>query len=70
MRELTAMENVQVSGAGVTSCDIGDAVDTASGTGYENTVGGAIVNVYEGLVSGTSYIIGRVAGDLHPSYYL
>ncbi|MEM7278285.1 MAG: hypothetical protein AAF385_09180 [Pseudomonadota bacterium] len=70
MRELTAMENVQVSGAGPMSCDIGDAVDTASDAGFGSEFGLAFSNIYEGLVSGTSYVIGRVAGDLHPSYYL
>ncbi len=66
MREITSAEFAQVAGAGVTTCDIVDTVESGIST---EDVGGFVTSVYEGLVQGVGYIIGRVAGDLDPSYY-
>ncbi len=66
MRELEPEELPLVIGAGVTTCDITD--DIKEGISAQ-AIRDFTVNVYEGLVQGTSYVIGRVAGDLHPSYY-
>ena len=61
MRELTLNEMSFVSGAG-DDCssggnNIGGVTDSAS-------LGDDLINIYEGLVSATSYIIERVANAL------
>lgn len=66
MRELNMEEYSLVAGAGVTTCDIADTVEEGIGA---SSIRDFIVNVYEGAVQGTGYIIGRVAGNLDPSYY-
>lgn len=65
MRNLSEMEVAAVSGAGTVS-EVKEVVDTGIDA---NAVEGALVGLYEGLVGAMSYVIGRVAGDLHPSYY-
>lgn len=65
MRELTVSEMGRVAGA-ASVCDIHDAVKNPMSS---EDVSSWVRNVYDGLVDATSYIIGRVAGDLHPDYY-
>lgn len=65
MRALTVSEMGQVAGA-ASVCDIHDAVKNPVSS---DNVQSWVLNVYDGLVDATSYIIGRVAGDLHPDYY-
>ncbi|NCF72280.1 MAG: hypothetical protein GWP67_02150 [Gammaproteobacteria bacterium] len=60
MRELTINEMHLVSGA-VEQCESGNTYGGVSDTG---SLGGDIINMYEGLVAATSYIIERVAGAL------
>lgn len=65
MRELCDSETRQVSG-GVPVCSVADVIKDRE---LDNHYANAGIAVYEGLVGMTSYVIGRVAGDLHPSYY-
>lgn len=65
MRELTLSEMALVSGAG-DDCPAGN---TGGGNEYggitdTSTVGEEIIELYEGLVAATSYIIERVANAL------
>jgi len=60
MRELTMAEIGLVSGGtGVCSDDSGG--NTYAGVSDTRSIGRDIINVYEGLVEATSYIIERVA---------
>ena len=64
MRELTLSEMEMVAGAG-------DDCSGGSGSGNDyggitdtSTVGKELINLYEGLVEATSYVIERVANSL------
>jgi hypothetical protein len=61
MRELTLNEMNFVSGAG-DDCSSGG--NSYVGINDTTSVGDDIINIYEGLVSATSYIIERVANAL------
>jgi len=56
MRELTMSEMSVVSGA----CSEGGVLDGIT----PETVGGALINIYEGAIAATSYVIERVANAL------
>ena len=62
MRELTASELDFVSG-GSDSCS-GDSGNTYGGINDTGTFGDEMINLYEGLIEATSYIIERVADAL------
>jgi hypothetical protein len=59
MRELTLNELQVVSGAG-DDCPSGNKYGSINDT---TTVGEDIINIYEGLIEATSYIIERVANS-------
>jgi len=61
MRELTLNEMNFVSGAG-DDCSSGG--NTIAGVSDSSSLGEDLINIYEGLVSATSYIIERVANAL------
>ncbi|MDH3621534.1 MAG: hypothetical protein OER91_11605 [Gammaproteobacteria bacterium] len=62
MRELTMSEIGFVSGAG-DDCSSGDG-NNYGGITDTSSIGGEIIEIYEGLVEATSYIIERVANAL------
>lgn len=63
MRSLNVEEmNTVAGGGGSCWCEL------ARDFGRSIT-GGGIVGAYESAVNFTSYVIGRVKGDLHHSYY-
>ncbi len=62
MRELTVCELGVVSGAG-DECWTGGG-NSIGGITEPGTLGGGIIDIYEGLVEATSYIIERVANAL------
>lgn len=61
MRELTLNEMSFVSGAG-NDCSSGG--NTIIGVSDSESLGKDLINIYEGLVSATSYVIERVANAL------
>jgi len=60
MRELTVNEVQIVSGAG-DDCSAGNDI---GGITDSESIGRDLINIYEGLVEATSYVIERVAGAL------
>ena len=62
MRELTMSEMSLVSGAG-DDCS-SDGGNSYGGVSDTTTIGDDLINIYEGLVAATSYIIERVANAL------
>ena len=63
MRELTMSETGRVSGA-TGSCSPETFWNDYYGVKDTSSLGGDLVNIYEGLVEATSHIIERVAGAL------
>ena len=61
MRELTMNEMRRVSGAG-DECPSGGG-NNYGGVTETSTLGGDLIEIYEGLVEATSYIIERVANS-------
>ena len=61
MRELTLNEMNFVSGAG-DGCSSGG--NTIGGVSDSASLGNDLINIYEGLVSATSYMIERIANAL------
>jgi hypothetical protein len=61
MRELTLNEMSFVSGAGDDCSSGGNNIGGVTDSG---SLGSDLINIYEGLVSATSYIIERVANGL------
>lgn len=62
MRELTIAELDFVTGAG-DECSSGDG-NTYGGVSDTGSIGKDLIEIYEGLVEATSYIIERVANAL------
>lgn len=67
MRELEEFEMESVCGAGFGD-EFAKVIDTLKSLSSDD-IGGLGKAVYEGSIDTMSYMIGRVAGDLHPSYY-
>jgi hypothetical protein len=63
MRELTAREMQWVSG-GTGECTADDGGNNYGGITETGSVGADLIELYEGLVEATSYIIERVARAL------
>ncbi|MBT8092826.1 MAG: hypothetical protein KJN77_07310 [Gammaproteobacteria bacterium] len=63
MRELTVIEMNRVSGAG-DECTSGDGGNNYGGVTDTGAIGKDLIEVYEGLVAATSYVIERVARAL------
>jgi hypothetical protein len=63
MRELTMTELGFVAG-GHDGCSSGDSGNNYGGVTDTSSVGDDIIEIYEGLVEATSYIIERVANAL------
>lgn len=67
MRELNDLEAVSVCGAGFGE-EFSKVVDSLKSL-TRTDVSKFGTEVYEGSIDTMSYVFGRVAGDLHPSYY-
>lgn len=67
MRELEEFEMESVCGAGFGD-DFSKVIDSLKSL-TSTEVGDFGKAMYEGSIDTVSYMIGRVAGDLHPSYY-
>jgi hypothetical protein len=63
MRELTMTELGFVAG-GHDGCSSGDSGNNYGGISDTSSIGREIIEIYEGLVEATSYIIERVANAL------
>ncbi|HEX7075182.1 MAG TPA: hypothetical protein VF226_14180 [Hyphomicrobiaceae bacterium] len=63
MRELALHELTQVAGGGDLSCGPDDG-NNYGGVSDTESFGDDVINLYEGLVSATSYIIERLANAL------
>lgn len=63
MRELTMTELGFVAG-GHDGCSSGDGGNNYGGISDTSSIGREIIEIYEGLVEATSYIIERVANAL------
>jgi len=65
MRELTGTELRFVSGGGgECTADSADSGNTYGGVSDTSTVAQDLINLYEGIVEATSYVIERVANAL------
>jgi hypothetical protein len=63
MRELTAIEMQRVAGA-AGECSAEDSGNNYGGITETSSVGDDLIELYEGLVAATSYVIERVARAL------
>jgi hypothetical protein len=63
MRELTLQEMGLVAGGGDDQCT-NDGGNNIGGVTEPSSLGGDLINIYEGLVEATSHIIERVANAL------
>ena len=63
MRELTTSEFVLVSG-GTGVCTPEDSGNDYGGITDTGSIGGELIEIYEGLVAATSHVIERVANAL------
>ena len=63
MRELTASEFAFVAG-GTGVCTAEDSGNNYGGVTDTKSIGGDLINAYEGVVAATSHIIERVANAL------
>ena len=64
MRELTMDEIALVAGGDCSAGDGGDSGNTFGGVTEPDSLGQDLINIYEGLVEATSYVIERVANAL------
>ncbi len=63
MRELTVLEMDRVSGA-ADECTSTDSSNNYGGVTDTGAIGNDLIEIYEGLVAATSYVIERVARAL------
>lgn len=63
MRELTMEEITRVSG-GTGECTAEDSGNSYGGITETSTLGQDLIEIYEGMVEATSYVIERVASAL------
>ncbi len=59
MRQLTAKEITQIAGGNEHQCTPGNSI---GGVSNFPSIGGDLINFYEGIVAATSHVIERVAG--------